>query len=459
MKHNSPDWIGEHAVIFDVTGANVYHVKQDSDTSFLIDKYPLQSKYDSKWYIDFEKMANDYDGLHFSGGNINYMHGWDAESTAWFNTSHLIPIQIPTIDKSSKKKTRKTKSDYVGPSTSQVGGIGGVGVAADNEEKESPEKGRLMTFRDLGGAGPNGEDKILFVYGTLRDREPNYHKFMENAKFLGKVKTEPRYNLVMADDSPGITSGESSIEGELYEVSKQDIEKIDQYEDPYVRNFVWLDGHQLAHAYFLPEEPEEVTEKAPHIKSAQSKTLLILRGVSGAGKSTYARKLQQEVPGSVIVSADQYFMNEKGEYKFDPSKLGQAHAQSLDTAIKAMKDGAPLVIVDNTNTQRWEFQKYVDAANDLGYNVDYKMIGGLSKEDVDLYTQRNVHGVPRGAIERMVQRFEVPKEDTASSDKASGVANPDWPNDENLYTDPDETREARDIPRQPQKENILYRDT
>ena len=208
------------------------------------------------------------------------------------------------------KVNKKTKSDYVGPSTSQVGGIGGV-AAEDEKEKSDPKSHRLLTYRDLGGGGKDGEDKIIFVYGTLREREPNYHKFMEHAKFLGKAKTEERYNLVVSDDSPGLTQGESAVEGELYLVPKQDVEKIDKYEAPYKRDFVWLDGHQLAHAYFLPEEADEIVEKAPHLES----------------------------------------------------------------------------------------------------------------------------------------------------DKASGVANPDWPNDENLDTDPTEDRESRDIPRQPNKENILYRNT
>jgi hypothetical protein len=47
--------------------------------------------------------------------------------------------------------------------------------------------------------------------------------------------------------------------------------------------------------------------------------------------------------------------------------------------------------------------------------------------------------------------------DTTPSDKESGIANPDWPIDDNINTDPDETRESRDIPRRPDRENILYR--
>jgi predicted kinase len=185
----------------------------------------------------------------------------------------------------------------------------------------------------------------------------------------------------------------------------------------------------------LSDEELDVLEFNQATKTAQTKTMLILRGVSGSGKSTYAKKIQSETPGSIIVSADDYFA-QLG--RFDGSKLSAAHTQCLNNAIKAMTENAPLVIIDNTNTQKWEYQKYIDAANKYGYSVQQKMIGGLSKEDVELYSERNIHGVPRNTIERMVQRFEPDKESSVfPSDK----------DDENLNTDADESFENRDIPR------------
>ena len=59
-----------------------------------------------------------------------------------------------------------------------------------------------------------------------------------------------------------------------------------------------------------------------------------------------------------------------GEYQFDPTKLGEYHAQNLRQATYFMEGFAvsvydysdALCIIDNTNTQHWEYEKYVEAA-------------------------------------------------------------------------------------------------
>jgi predicted kinase len=50
------------------------------------------------------------------------------------------------------------------------------------------------------------------------------------------------------------------------------------------------------------------------------KELFLLRGLPGSGKSTLAKSL-----GGMQIEADKYFMD-GDEYKFDPSKLKEAHA-------------------------------------------------------------------------------------------------------------------------------------
>ena len=49
------------------------------------------------------------------------------------------------------------------------------------------------------------------------------------------------------------------------------------------------------------------------------KQLILLRGLPGSGKSTFAKSL-----GGIHIEADQYFMQD-GEYKFDASQLKHAH--------------------------------------------------------------------------------------------------------------------------------------
>ena len=59
------------------------------------------------------------------------------------------------------------------------------------------------------------------------------------------------------------------------------------------------------------------------------KELFLLRGLPGSGKSTLAKSLD-----GIHIEADQFFMA-GGEYKFDASKLKEAHNNCL-TRVKSL---------------------------------------------------------------------------------------------------------------------------
>lgn len=77
-----------------------------------------------------------------------------------------------------------------------------------------------------------------------------------------------------------------------------------------------------------------------------NRNLYIVRGLPGSGKSTFAKSL-----GGVNYEADMFFINENGEYNFDPSKLKDAHNWCRHKAMDSMKSGEPIVVVSNTFTQ------------------------------------------------------------------------------------------------------------
>jgi predicted kinase len=133
------------------------------------------------------------------------------------------------------------------------------------------------------------------------------------------------------------------------------------------------------------------------------KRLIILRGLPGSGKSTVAKELQGGVPTRVICSADDFFVHD-GVYKFDAKLLRAAHEYCRNKAFAAMISRMSVVIIDNTNTQKWEYKDYIQFATEHGYKVETIKVGNLT--DLDLYYSRNVHGVPREALERMAARFE-----------------------------------------------------
>jgi len=128
------------------------------------------------------------------------------------------------------------------------------------------------------------------------------------------------------------------------------------------------------------------------------KELLLLRGCPGSGKSTLAKSLSNANTG--YVEADMYFVKD-GEYKFDSSKLKDAHEWCRKEVENYMGPyGFDKVIVSNTFTQEWEMKPYYKLAEKYGYMVFSLIVenrhGGV-----------NEHGVPEDKLEQMKNRFEV----------------------------------------------------
>lgn len=128
------------------------------------------------------------------------------------------------------------------------------------------------------------------------------------------------------------------------------------------------------------------------------KTLYIVRGIPGSGKSTFAKTL-----GGTHFETDEFFMVD-GEYKFDPTKLKEAHRWCQDSVNTAMilNHTAGLnnvIVVSNTFTQEWEMETYFQMADTYGYKVFSVIVenrhGGI-----------NTHGVPEDKLQAMRDRFE-----------------------------------------------------
>lgn len=136
-------------------------------------------------------------------------------------------------------------------------------------------------------------------------------------------------------------------------------------------------------------------------------SVIILSGVSGSGKSFYAKCINP----SVIVSADAFFMQD-GEYKFDSSKLGDAHADCFRRFIDAVSnaDNKVLIVVDNTNISEVEIAPYYLGAEAYGHSaVIHTMklpFGFLSEKSLDILEKRNPHKVSRHIIAQQHKRLE-----------------------------------------------------
>jgi predicted kinase len=138
--------------------------------------------------------------------------------------------------------------------------------------------------------------------------------------------------------------------------------------------------------------------------------LIIMSGLPGSGKSTLARTL---AGAEAVCSTDDYptLYTPSGEFtgmEKDPDfgvKVGRAHNWNQKRAYKLMEEQEPVVVIDNTNVARWEFEPYIIAAEKFGYTVERRSIFDAGLSDVEL-AARNTHGVPLTGIARMRANYE-----------------------------------------------------
>lgn len=141
--------------------------------------------------------------------------------------------------------------------------------------------------------------------------------------------------------------------------------------------------------------------------------VVVLQGVSGAGKSTYGRTLTEAARAeglhAVMVSADDYFLQlGGGTYAFDPSKLQEAHATCFREFIRYLQSETDadtrrvdLIVVDNTNTTPHEVSPYMLAAQAFGFEAAVHRV----LCDPAVAAARNLHGVPTPSVRAMADRI------------------------------------------------------
>ncbi|NXU83107.1 N4BP2 protein, partial [Xiphorhynchus elegans] len=133
--------------------------------------------------------------------------------------------------------------------------------------------------------------------------------------------------------------------------------------------------------------------------------LVLLRGVPGSGKSYLARNLLEDNPGGIILSTDDYFYKH-GQYHYDPNCLGEAHDWNRKRAKEAFERGISPIIIDNTNIQAWEMKPYVTLAQQFKYKVMFREPDTWWKFKPKELERRNIHGVSKEKIKRMLERYE-----------------------------------------------------
>tara|TARA_R110000851_G_scaffold73514_2_gene162165 strand:- start:855 stop:1391 length:537 start_codon:yes stop_codon:yes gene_type:complete len=146
--------------------------------------------------------------------------------------------------------------------------------------------------------------------------------------------------------------------------------------------------------------------------------VVVMRGVPGSGKSTTASKyaskaLEHNVMfegRAIVVSADKFFCDPEtlGDYNWDGKHIKCAHQMCKHQFMQALRDKTWLIIVDNTNTQRWEYRFYCDQAEKFGAELQVLEMTCGSHPALALakFHLRQKHGVPLEKIIEMEGRWE-----------------------------------------------------
>ena len=132
----------------------------------------------------------------------------------------------------------------------------------------------------------------------------------------------------------------------------------------------------------------------------QNKSLILLRGLPGRGKSTLATLLseQNKYP---ILSIDNYFIDTKtGEYSFSHLSNHIAYKQCEEKTKIHLQEGSEKVFVDNTFTLEWEMEPYFKMANEFNYRIFVITVENRHRG-------KNIHNIPFEQVEKMAKKYRV----------------------------------------------------
>lgn len=139
------------------------------------------------------------------------------------------------------------------------------------------------------------------------------------------------------------------------------------------------------------------------------KYMILIRGLSGSGKTTIADLIcdgDELGESRIAISANDYFYNDDDVFEFDPSKLKDAHHWCLQEVEVCALQGYEVIVIHNTFTRKWETEPYFHIAKKNGYRISVLSMydGGLN--DMQL-TDRSVHNVPMYSIRNQRKRWEL----------------------------------------------------
>jgi predicted kinase len=129
------------------------------------------------------------------------------------------------------------------------------------------------------------------------------------------------------------------------------------------------------------------------------RTLIILRGLPGSGKTSLADVLsEQKWP---VFSIDDYFTNPlTKKYSFDFSKNHLAYKACQDNTEEAMQKGTEKIFLHNTFTLEWEMEPYFKLAQKYEYTLHILTVENR-------HHSTNKHDISQEQVRKMAEKYTV----------------------------------------------------
>ena len=130
------------------------------------------------------------------------------------------------------------------------------------------------------------------------------------------------------------------------------------------------------------------------------KSIILLRGLPGSGKSTLSKVLSENGKYPVF-SVDDFFTDpQSGKYDFEFDKNHLAYKQCELNTLKSLQAGIEKVFVANTFTLDWEIEPYFKMAADNNYVI---FVVTVEKH----HSANNIHEVSEEQIRKMAEKYQV----------------------------------------------------
>lgn len=280
------------------------------------------------------------------------------------------------------------------------------------DEDQLKELKLVALFHDIGKIDTTWfrEDKgYLVSYGHEKAALPYYDSVID-ALLLGSVRKDVVRWLVVNHMKPKFMhnmneSTKQALHDEADELGSDVWEMLHDFNNQDdMRSFMKVTTEEdrmkarFLFDHYVDEMVSRVEDSWEGVHPDPRGDLFLIRGVPGSGKSTAARAITGAT--GVEIAADDFFVGDDGKYRYNGSKISEAHEWCHDQVKDFMERGVTPVAVHNTFTKRWEMMAYYRFAVEYGYTVH--TLVAENRHD-----STNIHNVPENKVDEKRENFEL----------------------------------------------------